>query len=55
MTSIYDHDYIEADNSPLAKQHVQFFAEQDAKNPTKRFAAYCEANPDAPECKIHDN
>lgn len=48
-------DYYETDSSPLASATEKFFQEQqEAVNPTVRFAKYCEEFPWAPECKIYD-
>ena len=48
-------DYHEIDPSPLATQARKMFEEEALeKNPTRRFAIYCEENPWAPECKIYE-
>ncbi len=47
-------DYQEIDPSAMASQTQKFFEELDAKNPTLRFAAYCEEYPWALECKVFD-
>ncbi len=47
-------DYQEIDPSAMASQQSKFFEERDEKNPTLRFAAYCEEFPWALECKVFD-
>ena len=49
-------DYHEIDPSPMATQALKMFAEIEARDtPTKRFRAFCEENPWAPECKLYED
>lgn len=55
--TVYNSDYIEADPSPLTTQTRKFFAEEEERlaSPASFFERYCDENPSAVECKIHDN
>lgn len=56
--TVYNSDYIEIDPSPLATQGLKLLAEEEAKrkaSPAGFFDRFCDENPWAGECKIHDN
>ena len=46
-------DYYEIDHCAMAHQQQEFLEEWD-KNPTVRFARYCEEFPWAVECKMYE-
>ena len=54
--SIYNHDYVEFDASPMATQQSRYIADLQAVQAKANYwDVFCVQEPSAPECKIHDN
>ena len=54
--SVYNHDYVELDASPLATQQSRYIADLEAVQAKANYwDVFCVLEPSAPECKIHDN